>query len=123
MKPIDAIVKIMFCDIIRPTPHKENHKVKNTHIETKNDFSKNLNIPQLSSSLGHALQHIINSGKVGISSVGLAEKDVLNPSKAVSRLKAKGAFIETQMKPTKAKSGKDHKAVAYYTYKGWDKSK
>jgi hypothetical protein len=69
--------------------------------------------------LGKTLQHVIESGTKGISTLELTEAGCLNPANAISDIRKQGALIMRELRPAEDSRGEVHRRVAHYTYCGW----
>lgn len=70
--------------------------------------------------LGETLELIIAAESSGISSVALSEAGNYSAKNNISRHRKLGACIETQRKSACDRHGHQHRAIAFYTYTGWE---
>jgi hypothetical protein len=69
--------------------------------------------------LGRVLQHVIDSGSEGVNSFELTRAGSLNPTRAISDLRKRGALISRELRDVEDSFGEIHPGVAHYIYCGW----
>ncbi len=68
---------------------------------------------------GKVLREIIDSGCEGINTLQLTEAGCINPAKAVSFLRKKGALIASELRDVEDSRGEIRPQIAHYKYCGW----